>query len=291
MENDRIKALISLLDDPDEQVVTMVSRNLMDEGTDIIPRLEEAWEGSFNQLFQSRCENIINDIQFDTLKREMVKWCRHERGNLLKGIYLIARFQFPELKYQVLENEIEVIVKDVWLEINNNLTALEKVRIMNKMIFEIHGFSANSAHIFSPYNNYINHVLDTKKGNALTLAALYMTVAERLHIPIQGVNLPNNFIMAYMDEYVYGDLFRDNILFYIDPLSGGTVLGRREIDHFLGRMKIQPQESFYVPCDHIKLMQRLLSTLVISYDKENQKDKIERIKELFSIITTETTAD
>ncbi|MFW5879468.1 MAG: transglutaminase family protein [bacterium] len=292
MEKSRLEALINLLDDPDDTVALTVTENLLKAGRDVIPVLEQAWEeAAGSEIFQERLENVINDIQFQDIKRDLAYWCHHEKGNLIKGAFIIAKYQYPEIKFRQIDELIEKLVRDVWLEINNDLTALEKVRIMNDIFFGHHGFQVNKTNLFSPYNSYINYVLDAKKGNALSLSIIYMTIAQRLGMSIEGVNLPNNFIMAYMDRYVYGDLFRDNVLFYMDPLSNGAALSRKEIDHYLKKINVKPHESFYTPCDHIKILQRLLSNLIVAYNKTGQESKVEQIKILFSILSTEGMED
>ncbi len=61
-------------------------------------------------------------------------------------------------------------------------------------------FSGNTTNHQDPQNSYIGQVLDTKKGNQISLASIYSIIAQKLDIPIYGVNLPQHFILAYLDE-------------------------------------------------------------------------------------------
>jgi len=150
MENNEIKALISLLDDTDTIVVDAVSSNLMNQGPSVIPDLEMAWELSTSELIQERLENVIQHIQFKSAKNNLYQWLKEDAGYLLEGAVYLAQFQFPNLQLKTIEAEIEKIRKDVWLEINSNLTALEKVKILNYIIFELHKFKRNNANFYSP---------------------------------------------------------------------------------------------------------------------------------------------
>lgn len=49
-------------------------------------------------------------------------------------------------------------------------------------------------------NSFINTVIESRKGNPLSLSLLYSVIAESLDLPIYGVNLPNHFVLAYLDE-------------------------------------------------------------------------------------------
>jgi hypothetical protein len=69
-----LKALISLLDDPDDNIYNEVKSKLISYGDDVIPHLENAWETSFNQLLQERIEDIIHFLQFNSIKKGLENW-------------------------------------------------------------------------------------------------------------------------------------------------------------------------------------------------------------------------
>lgn len=289
--NIEINALIRLLDDPDSVVFDTVSSNLQNKGIDIIPELERAWEMALNEEVQSRLENIIQRIQTVYVKEKITEWISREKPDLLEGVYYIAKSRYPELKFLEIENSIENIKKDVWLEINENLTALEKVKVLNHILFKTHKFSINSSNLNDPQNNFLNFVLQTKKGNPLSLGILYSILAQKLEMPVYGVNLPRNFILAYMDEYKQPETLdkktEQHILFYINPFNRGTVLGRREIDFFLKQQKLEPKKNFYIPCSNVEIIQRLILNLVFSYDQSGNKAKANRYRELIKILSKE----
>ena len=86
-------------------------------------------------------ENLIQEIQFNGVKDDLKRWIRTGAEYILEGAFYVARFQFPEISMDKINEQIESIRKDVWIEINNNLTALEKVKILNYIIFDLHKFS------------------------------------------------------------------------------------------------------------------------------------------------------
>jgi regulator of sirC expression with transglutaminase-like and TPR domain len=284
MKTKRFKALFNLLDDPNDEIYKEVSQQIISQGMEIIPILEKNWENSTDELKQSRIEGIIHHIQFTSTQEYLSKWMNSGAKDLIEGAYLVAKHQFCNLEMEEIMHSINMINRDIWLELHKNLTALEKVKIINRIIFNVHGYTPVTEKAHLPHYTYINRVLETKKGNDISLGILYLTVAQKLGIPIYGVNLPNNFVLAYIDSLNYGELFRDNILFYIDPLNNGMVLSREEIDHYLQKLDIPTNASFYLPCDNKKVIQRLISSLIFSYDKLNHADKMEQLRELFSIV-------
>jgi len=283
MNKQEIKALISLLDDPDENIYQEVSMRFLSFGEEVIPVLEDAWEHSFDTLIQNRIENIIHQIQFDLIKDALKDWAQPHHQNLLEGALLIAKYQYPDVDFKKIQKQIDQIKQDVWLELNENLTALEKVKIINHILFDVHNFSGNTTNYHAPQNSYINNVLESKKGNPLLLSIIYTIVAQSLEIPIYGVNLPEHFILCYVDTEHMGVPSAkgnegSNVLFYINPFSKGAVFSKREIDAFLKQLKLENLEMFYEPCSNLEIIKRLLRNVIASYEKLGYPDKSKELK-------------
>ena len=172
MEQNKIEALIALLDDTDSEVINAVTDNLLKQGIGVIPQLEKVWETTLDEKLQERLENVIHNIQFDTTKNNLRSWCTNGAVNVLEGATFLAQFQFPEITFEKLDAVIDKIKNDIWLEMNSDLTALEKVKILNYVIFDLHKFRRNTNNFYSPQNSFINQVIETKKGNPISLAIM-----------------------------------------------------------------------------------------------------------------------
>jgi len=229
---------------------------------------------------------VIQNIQFESTKINLRQWCKTGAENILEGATYLAQFQFPEISFKKLDEDIENIKNDIWLEINNNLTALEKVKILNYVIFDLHKFRRNTNNFYSPQNSFINQVIETRKGNPISLAIIYLSVAKKLKLPVYGVNLPKNFILAYKDELRHYDAADEmhDIIFYINPYNKGAVLGKREIDYFIQQQNLQTDRSYYLPCNNKDIVIRLINNLLLSYEKLGFTDKIDRLKELVRVL-------
>jgi regulator of sirC expression with transglutaminase-like and TPR domain len=288
LKEQELNALISLLDDPDETVYQEIQTKLLSLGHDVIPLLEHAWENSFDPILQQRIEIIIHKIQFDNIEGQLVNWVRRDQGNLLKGILLVARYQYPDLDESKIIKQVEQIKQDVWLELNNNLTALEKVRVINHILFDVHGFGGNTTNYHAPQNSYINNVMESKKGNPLSLSILYLIIAQDLSIPIYGVNLPEHFVLAYVDEEsqfpVYGES-PNKVLFYINPFSKGAVFSSKEIDAFLKQLKLPLEQTYYEPCPNTDIIKRVLRNLILAYEKLGYPAKVKELENLLTVLS------
>jgi regulator of sirC expression with transglutaminase-like and TPR domain len=286
VNTDELNALISLLDEPNENMFGQIKNKLMVYGMDAVPFLENAWDNSFDSIMQERIEDIIHKIQQDDLKNELIHWKDSSPYDLLTGFYLVSKYQYPDIDDKEIKEKVEIIKRDVWLELNSNLTALEKVKVLNHIIFEIHGFTGNKSNIDAPRNLFLNNLLETKKGNHLSMGIFYTILAQKLGIPIFGVNLPQHFILAYVDEIHDEKLSVANeneVLFYINPFNKGAVFTKREIEVFIKHLKLKRNSKYFVPSDNKVIIHRLILNLIKSFNKLGYSNKVEELKVLLQV--------
>lgn len=296
MSDKELLSLIALLDDEDEEIVQHVEDKLLSMGTDVVAVLENEWGSVSNMLHQQKIENIIHRIQFEDQLENLRSWSKSEDQDLLEGLYIIARYRYPDLNKQTIINEIDRIRLDIWLELNYDLTAYEKIRIMNHVIYTVHGFKGNTDQYHDPKNSFINNVLESKRGNPIMLAVVYMLVAQRLNIPVYGVNLPQHFVLGYKDESSAIDIsdafnqtmhyekHRGKILFYINAFNNGSVFSKANLEQFLRQIQIEPRMEFFEPCSNIDIIKRVLRNLAVAYEKSNKLQKVNDIHQMLSIL-------
>jgi len=288
MNPKELKALIQLLDDTDTDVFQQIEARIVNYGKEVIPILENAWGTSLDTLMQNRIEAIIHKIQLDSLQHDLRVWAETGCTDMLKGALLIARYQYPDLDEGQLQVHLDKIKRDAWLEMNDNLTALEQIKVMNKVFFEIHGFSGNTQNYHAPQNSFINIALETKKGNPLMLSIIYMEVARSAGIPVYGINLPEHFVLGYKDESsvlpVSSADDNTRMLFYKNPFSKGDIFGKKEIQTFLKQLKVNSDRSYFEACSNRDMMQRLIRNLMNSYQKLGYVDKVKELEMLMQAV-------
>jgi regulator of sirC expression with transglutaminase-like and TPR domain len=278
MDDNKIKALISLLDDEDVEIVTQIEREIISIGESIIPYLESEWEHNFNPLVQKRIEELIHTLHFDLLKERLKKWKEEGTQDLLEGMWLIATFQYPDLLFSKLKSDIEQIYYETWLELKNDLLPFDQVKTLNNVLFSNLKFSANTKNFHSPSNSMLNIVLETKKGNPISLCVIYMLVAQKLKMPVYGVNLPNLFILTYKSGEAQ---------FYINAFNKGLIFSKADIDNYISHLNLSPLDIFYEPCSNLDILKRVLRNLIVSFEKVGDSSKVEEVKTLLRTISDE----
>lgn len=275
MTENELKALVSLLDDQDDQIVTQVVDKIRSLGKDAIPYLEHEWENNFNPLVQRRIEELIHDLQYELLKFRIEEWYVSKDQDLLTGLWLVATYQYPDLEIEKLRQELEQIYYEAWLEFKPDLYPFDQVKVLNGVLFNKLKFGANTKNFHSPGNSMINIVLETHKGNPITLCIIYLLVAQKLKMPVSGVNLPNLFIVTYKDE---------KNQFYINAFNKGLIFSKQDIENYIHELRLTPQDSFFQPCSTLEIIRRVFRNLIMSFDKMGEHEKAEEVKELLLLI-------
>ena len=271
MNEKEFKALVSLLEDDDQEVNQHVEEKIMSLGSDIIPFLEEQWEKSFDPNIQRKIEDMIHNLQFGQLKERLLTWKDKGAESLLEGMWLLSSYQYPDLEIGELNQQLEQIYYDIWVELKADLHPYDQIKIINGALFTKLKFRANTKNFHSPNNSFLKSVLESKKGNPISLSVVYILVAEKLGLPIYGVNLPNLFIMTYKSE---------EIQFYVNAFNRGLIFSNKDIDNYLANLNLTPKPSYYQACSNEDIVKRMMRNLIMAFDKLGEHQKSEEIKEL-----------
>jgi regulator of sirC expression with transglutaminase-like and TPR domain len=275
MIHEQIKAMITLLDDSDHEVVSIVSSKLKDLGKEIIPVLESEWKNNvLNPILQQNIGDLVNELKYISLKSDLITWKSEESNNLLKGLWLIATYQFPDLKIETLKSILKNIYLGIYIRTNPEMHPEDILKIINQVIFEDHKFESNVKNFHSTANSMFNLVLEDKKGNPVGLACIYILLAEKLNLPIYGVNLPNLFVLIF--DY-------PGHRFYINAFNKGQIFYEKDIDDYLKQMKIESDPKFYIACNNSEIIARILNNLSFSYYKIGDTTSQSEINELLEI--------
>jgi regulator of sirC expression with transglutaminase-like and TPR domain len=282
MTTKEIKALISLLDDP--EIAPQIQNEIQNLGETIIPYLEESWEESLDPQQQQRLEDLIHQLQFEGLQQRLRVWREDGAQDLLEGMWLLNSYQYPDADLQALNRAIEQLRFEAWTLLRSEMHPADQIQVLNHVIFRNHKFSANTQHFHSPANSMLQRVIETKRGNPLSLCVLYMLVAQRLDLPVFGVNLPNLFVLTYQ-------LADQPLSFYINCYNRGVVLSRADIEHYVGQLGITSQDSFYEPCSNLDIVCRAMRNLQVSFEKLQELGKAEEVGQLLAILTEKKKAE
>ncbi len=287
-DHKELEALIRMLDEPDESVFSHIRNKVIEYGPVAIPFLEESWMQLSEEREIARIEEMMGSIRLNDTFENLKRWAEGGGTSLLEPYLLISAFQEPGFNQDNHRKSVEKIIKDVWLEMNDSLTALEKIRVVNHVMYKVYGFKGLGGHQPKLASYLLSNVLRTQKGNPLSLGLLYLIVAQSVNLPVFGVNLPTHFILVYVDDFVTlkhaKDYSRDEVLFYLNPFNKGTLFRSSEIALFLKQLKVKEAPEFFLPCDNFTIIRRMMEEMIVVHLENKNPDKAKDLKYLLSAL-------
>jgi len=139
---------------------------------------------------------------------------------------------------------------------------------LNDVLFKRHGFHGNRDDYYDPKNSFLNQVLERKTGIPITLSVLYMEVAQRVGLSLDGVAFPGHFLVGCV---------RAGGAMVIDPFDQGALKSREELSRMLAGVygrAIDLRPEFFRPAGKTEILRRMLGNLKAIYLKTNDMVKL-----------------
>ena len=287
-ETKEIKALFHLIDDPDQDVFDSVSTRIVSYGRGIIPNLENLWENTISGEVQERIELLIHKLHYHDLTEDFIRWKNSSYQDLLTAALLVAKFQYPDLITTPILQEVEKLRRNIWLELNSYLTPLEQVNVLTSILYSYYGLKGTEVAYQQPDEFLINKLIETKRGNSIANGILYLLLGELLDIPVKAINIPRQFVLAYIkptyDENPERLSPQQRIEFFIDPMSG-QVFSHKDVDSYFKRVSVPPVASYFKPLSHNRIIQTTLEEFSKCFDDERNIYKQKELIELSKLLS------
>jgi regulator of sirC expression with transglutaminase-like and TPR domain len=174
----------------------------------------------------------------DALIQEFSRLAASPERDLATPALLIARLECPSLDptpYLKQLDAMGVAARERLMAsgcLQDARRSESAVDVLNTYVFEEEGFTGNRERYDDPSNSFLNEVLERRTGIPITLALVYMEVARRAGIHVEGVNFPGHFLLRYPPHRNEGTTTTDLIL---DPFHRGARLSEHDCRRLLER--------------------------------------------------------
>ena len=164
---------------------------------------------------------------------EFVRQAGSPDENLAAPALLMARVAYPHLDPSPYLHELEQMGATarahVELGVGGQPSRRQRLRVISEFMFGQLGFIGNREHYDDPRNSFLNDVLARRTGIPITLAVVFIEVARRAGLAVEGVNFPGHFLLRCPVEPGTGD----NAPLLLDPFHGGALLHEAECTRLL----------------------------------------------------------
>jgi regulator of sirC expression with transglutaminase-like and TPR domain len=207
-----------------------------------------------------------------------------EQIDLAEASLLIACGEYPDLDVATYLRRLDGMGAAVAERLEGR-SAWAILAALNRYLFEELGFAGNSEDYYNPRNSFLNDVLDSRRGIPITLSTVYLEVAARAGLSVQGVGLPGHFILKARV---------DGAELLIDPFHGGTLLSHADCQErlervFGGRVRIEP--GMLASCSRREILSRMLRNLKTIYLKAGDQARALRSLELLLALRPDDTQE
>jgi len=284
----KISALIKLIEDPDEQIFSQVRSEILSMGSIIIPDLENALVSAPDGDFIERINEILNEIQTENLYQNFEQWIQSEEQDLLELMVLVEQIRDFNFSRQRIIEPIAKLKMDIWLELNEDQTILEQIKIIDRILYSTHEFEADEQDQHALSNYFIHSMLTSKKGNDTTLGLLYLYLAQSQKISFWGVKLLSNFILAYTNSLEAKSI--DDVLFYLNPYKilpvpykNAAKFSLPNLLEFFASAGVDLNVADITPCSNVDIARRWLWFIQQAYIRKNDEKKMDLLNKLLKL--------
>lgn len=264
----RIEALIRLLGDEDPKIHRTAWTHLEEMGSEALVRVEAAARSSQDPGVRKQAERFVVESARREVLQEWVAFSRKNIVDLEEGAVLISRSEYPSRSAEEVRRELDGIAGVLTRRLATVRSTEGAMRKLVGLLVEDLGFSGRRASYEDPDASYIHRVLETKTGLPILLSTVYLLVARRAGLSLQGVSMPQHFLLKYRTKS--GEVF-------VDPFNDGQALSSLDCRNFLEASGIAFSESYLREAADREVLSRMLGNLFRLYHAQQDQRRLNRV--------------
>jgi len=264
------KALVSLLADEDPKVYRTVRQKLLSCGPIAAQWVREHCLSN-DPVLRRHAQEINQYFSRQDADTQLLAFCLNqgEDFDLEHGALLLARTQYPTINIEAYSAWLDRMAEDLRERVDLSGDPVQVLGAMADYLFAEQRFAGDETNFHDPDNNYLNRVLDRRKGNHISLSVVYLLVARRLGLPVAGIGLPGYFVCRYQSS-------RQEI--YIDPFRKGRLLAKADCVKYVVQLQHRFDESCLVPVSARRILLRICANLHQIYTHLKSPAQAERLQ-------------
>jgi len=193
---------------------------------------------------------------------------------------LLAEPEHPGLDVQSYINKLNVMgeLARIKLKTCRGSAPADRIVPILRLLYGELGFRGNVTDFYDPQNSFLNHVIDRRTGNPLSLAVVLLAVCRRASVPAHGVSFPGHFLVRTVKAT--GEIAT------IDPLDG-RMLTPTVVHSIYESATGDPgeiDEQFLAPATHRQIVLRMLTNLRAIYELRGDQDRLRFVLERIALL-------
>lgn len=133
---------------------------------------------------------------------------------LLEATAAVALDEYPDLDLQAVLDGVDRLLERLRRRLPADAGHLHRLRMLNQFFFHDLGFAGNVNDYYDPENSYLHTVLRTRRGIPISLAVIWLELAQGIRLRAAGINFPGHFLVKV--QLPQGQVV-------IDPMTGQSL--------------------------------------------------------------------
>jgi len=263
-------ALLTLLTDDDPEIYHSIHDTILERGPAVAEWMREHTLDN-DPCLRRRATAIVDHFDQLAADNDFLKFClnKSDKIDVERGAWLLARTKFSKINIDAYAALLDNYVSELKDRIDFGAPANRILNTVNFYLYTFLGYSGDMENYYDPQNSFLNRVVDRLKGNPISMSAVYMFVAKRLHLPVVGIGMPGHFICRFQTP-------REQI--YIDPFQKGKLMTKGECIKMLIQSGHDYNEGFLSPVSPRRMLLRMCSNLQHAYSTQDQPEDAKRMQ-------------
>lgn len=199
---------------------------------------------------------VLAELRFSDPVAEFRGFIHSLSYELETGALLLARTSLPDVDAGVVASELDRLAARCRELIAEPATPRERCRVINRVLFHEAGFRGNTENYEDPLNSFLPAVLERRTGLPITLAMVYLLVAQRIGVELEPVALPGHFLVG---------CFTEGTPFFIDAFERGAFRTQGELMLYLRARGFDPAPADLSPTPVREVLARCCRNLAAHY--------------------------
>lgn len=182
-----------------------------------------------------------------------------EKIDLGRAALTIALSNYPGLDIAAYLGRLDELAVEAVARGGAEADVYRTIAALNFVLFNQHGYRGNTEDYYDPKNSFLNEVIERKTGIPITISVLYLEVAQRIGLALEGVNFPGHFLVKHEDE---------GVEIVIDPFHSGEIKSRKDLRVMLDRLSgstVSFRAEFLAATGKKQILKRMLGNLKAIY--------------------------
>ena len=263
------------IDDQDQETILALAKSSEAVSRDLTT------QASLLELKVTQLKRLAADIKLQHTLDELQATVSEKPKNedrLLRGALLIAKIDNEDVDPEAYIQRVNAMATEILESIDTDSDPKQKRAKLDQYLFQENGYHGGQSEYYHPANSHLNRVIDEREGLPITLSILYLEIAKRIGLRVEGIGLPGHFIVQQQID--------DTEMQFIDVFDRGSDLSQKDLSNivrdFANRQII---DSDLRPQTDSEILNRILNNLLGSARRDSDTEAYRRYCEALVAIT------